>query len=209
PCVRTFRFENALRQLHYLHVQRDLAATLASERWNGHAPRALPRKVPVGPGLGHVADSLAGPSRNPLDPVDHGDHSLAQPLMIDAHEPLLGCTENERVVASPTMRIAVRERLRMKQGVLFAQALDDGSVGLEDVLARPLAALGGEPSRVVDRRERIEPVPGSDHEVLVAVTRGGMNQAGARVGGHVVAVHKFYITFEEWMTEDVLAVIGL
>ena len=45
--------------------------------------------------------------------------------MVDVDEPLLGGEKNQRIVASPAMRIAVRERLAVQQRADLLQMLDD------------------------------------------------------------------------------------
>ena len=87
-----------------------------------------------------------------------------------------------------------------------AQFLDDRIVGLEDVLPRPFAAIGGELARRIDRRERLQPVLRADHEIFVAVAGRGMHEAGAGVRGDVIAVHQLDVARDKRMAEDILAV---
>ena len=188
PSLRLAKIRSAAA--HHLVVQTDVTAGAAAQRRNRHAPRALAREAPVGPGFGHVADTVARPRGNPLHGVDFLDYAPAQSVMIDAHEPLLGGKKNQRILAAPAMRIAVRELVRVEQRADCAQFLDDRIVGLEDVLPRPFAAIGGELARRVDRRKRLQPVLRADHEIFVAVPGRGMHEAGAGVRGDVIAVHQ-------------------
>src|SRR5271169_7237865 len=126
--------------------------------------------------------------------------------MIDTHEPLFGGEENQRILAAPAMRIAVRELERMEQRAGRTQFLDDRVVGLENILAYPLAAVGGELAGRVDRRKRLEPVLRADHEIFVAMSGRGMHEAGAGVGRNMVAVHQLYIAGNERMAENILPV---
>ena len=123
--------------------------------------------------------------------------------MVDAHEPLLGREKNQRIVASPAMRIAVREILRVQQRADGAQFFDDRIVRLEDVLPFPLAAVAREHSAAVDRSERLDSVLLADDEILVAVAGRGMHEAGAGVGGDVIGVHQLDVARQKRMPENV------
>ena len=122
PRVGAFGFEDSFRRFHHFVIQADVAANAALERRDRHAPRALARETPVRPHLGHVADTVARPRRNPSHGVDFLDHPPAQTVVIDTHEPLLGREENQRVLAAPAMRIAVRELEQMEQRAGGAQS---------------------------------------------------------------------------------------
>ena len=209
PRVGAFARENLLDAIHRDGQRRDLVAFRASDRRNRHAPRALARDSPVGTRLGHVADSIARPCGIPLHVIDRVDHLAAQPVMIDADEPLLGREKNQRIVASPAMRIAVREFLRMQQRADGAQFLDDRIIRLEDVQPFPLATVAREYSAAVDRRERRQSVLLADNEILVAVSGRGMHEAGAGVGGDVLGVHQLHVARQKRMPKNILAVVRL
>ena len=82
-----------------------LAALLAVEDRDGHAPGALARQAPVGPVLDHVVDALAPPSRDPANPVDLVEGAAAQPVVVEREEPLVGGPEDHRPVAAPAVRV--------------------------------------------------------------------------------------------------------
>ena len=124
--------------------------------------------------------------------------------MVDVKEPLLGGEKNQRIVASPAMRIAVRERLAVQQRADFLQILNDRGVRLEDVLPFPIAT--GENAAAVDRRHRLEAVLIADHEILVAVTWRGMHQAGARIGRDMRPIHQLHIAIEKRMAKDIFPI---
>ncbi len=126
--------------------------------------------------------------------------------MVDAHEPLLGRQKDQRILAAPAMRIAMRQFLRMQQRADLAQLCHYRIVRLEDVLSRPLSPIGREHSPGVDRGERLQPVLCAHHEIFIAVTRSGMHQAGAGVCGDVVAEHQTAVTIRERMDEDIFSV---
>src|SRR5688572_16416164 len=66
PGVRAFRLEDGGDVVADLPAQDRLAALVAVENRNRHAPGALPRDAPVGPAFQHAADALAPPGRDPL-----------------------------------------------------------------------------------------------------------------------------------------------
>ena len=56
--------------------------------------------------------------------------------MVDAHEPLGRCPENDRVMTPPAMRIRVRIGVFGHQSAAFAQGGDDADVSVPNRLAR-------------------------------------------------------------------------
>ena len=108
-----------------------LAAVDASVAGDRHAPVALTADAPVGTLLDHGADAVGGVSRIPLDVLaDLFASLLAQTGLVHRDEPLVGSTEEHRVLAAPAVRIAVRDLLLEDQGSALAQELDDVRVGL-------------------------------------------------------------------------------
>mgnify|MGYP000591973945 FL=1 len=55
---------------------------------------------------------------------------LAQTGLVHRDKPLVGGTEEHRMLAAPAVRIAVRDLLLEDQGAALAQELDDVRVGL-------------------------------------------------------------------------------
>ncbi len=69
--------------------------------------------------------------RIPLDVLaDLFASLLAQAGLVHRDEPLVGSTEEHRVLAAPAVRIAVRDLLLEDQGAALAQELDNVRVGL-------------------------------------------------------------------------------
>ena len=97
-----------------------LAAALAIEDDDRHAPDALARDAPVGAAGDHVGDALLAPGGHPLHLLDGFERALAEIVAVHADEPLLGGAEDDRVVAAPAVRIGVRELFEAQQraGVL-------------------------------------------------------------------------------------------
>ena len=134
-----------------------LAAVGAGVARNRHAPVALTADAPVGTLLDHGADAVGGMGRIPLDVLaDLLASLLAQAGLVHRDEPLVGCTEEHRVLAAPAVRIAVRDLLLEDQGAALAQELDDVRVGLIGIHAAEGAAgakllAGVELAVVIDR----------------------------------------------------------
>ena len=108
-----------------------LTAVGASVAGDRHAPVALTADAPVGTLLDHGADAVGRVGRIPLDVLaDLLASLLAQTRLVQRDEPLVGGTEEHRVLAAPAVRIAVRDLFLENQGAALAQELDDVRVGL-------------------------------------------------------------------------------
>ena len=108
-----------------------LAAVGAGVAGDRHAPVALTADAPVGTLLDHGADAVGRVGRIPLDVLtDLLASLLAQTGLVHRDKPLVGSTEEHRVLAAPAVRIAVRDLLLEDQGAALAQELDDVRVGL-------------------------------------------------------------------------------
>ena len=89
-----------------------LAAVGTGVAGDRHAPVALTADAPVGTLLNHGADAVGGVSRIPLDVLANLLTSLlAQTSLVHRDKPLVGSTEEHRVLAAPAVRIAVRDLL--------------------------------------------------------------------------------------------------
>ncbi len=153
--------------LHQLGAHHRLAAAVAEEHRDGHAPRSLPADAPVRPVLHHPADARAAPVGHPAPPsvVDLRQRLPAQRGVqarrrierpIHGDEPLRRGAEDDRVVAAPAVRVAVLDRVRrtVEQHAQLDQELDDPRIGVEDL--HPAQLRPAAPSRRSGRR----PAPG-------------------------------------------------
>ena len=66
---------------------------------------------------------------------DRFERALRRSLPLHADEPLLGGTEDGRVVAAPAVRVAVLEFLRVRAALRRLQQVDDDRVASQTVLA--------------------------------------------------------------------------
>ena len=108
-----------------------LAAVGAGVAGDRHAPVALTADAPVGTLLDHGANAVSRVGRIPLDVLaDLFASLLAQTGLVHRDKPLVGSTEEHRMLAAPAVRIAVRDLLLEDQGATLAQELDDVRVGL-------------------------------------------------------------------------------
>src|SRR5215469_5637895 len=115
-----------------------LAAGVAIEDDDGHAPDALARDAPIGAGGDHVGDPLFTPGRDPADLLDGFERAAAKIVALHADKPLFGGAENSRVVAAPAVRIGVGDLLEAAQGVVRFEDFDDDGVGFPDGFADDL-----------------------------------------------------------------------
>src|SRR5579862_4265407 len=141
PGVRALALEDVGDVVTECLARDRLAALFTVDGDHRHAPVALARDAPVGPGRDHVADPLPSPGGDPAHALDLGERALAEVAALHADEPLLGRAEDDRVLAPPAVRVAVRHRLRGEQRATGAQVIDDWRVGLEHAHALPLRHL--------------------------------------------------------------------
>ena len=138
------------------------------------------------------------------DLVDGGQRSLADggaaapgqvDLEIQADPPLIGRAEDDRVLAAPAVRIAVADlpwfSPGVQQGPRRGEQLDDLRVRVEDLHAFEAgnADVAREAPQAVHRRPDGQPMLHADVEVVLAVARRGVDQAGAGLRGRVRAHH--------------------
>ena len=90
-------------------ILQQLAALLAIEHNQRHAPEALARNAPVGPLGHHLAHALLAPRGRPFHFLNFLERVLAQIVVLQIDEPLLRGAENHGIVAAPAVRIAVRQ----------------------------------------------------------------------------------------------------
>ena len=182
------RLEEVRHVAREVGAQQDLAAPLAVEGGDRHAPQPLARDAPVGARRDHVADALLAPGGDPLRLRDRLEGLLAQrgPALVEGDEPLLGGAEDDRVLAAPADRVGVRVLAGLQEGARLAQELHDRGVRVEDLLPGEALDLGQEAPRLVHGAVDVEAVADAGEVVVPAVAGGGVDDAGAGVEGDVV-----------------------
>ncbi len=193
-----------------LGAQQHLAAALAIEGRDRHAPEALARDAPVGARLDHVVDALLAPGRQPARRGDRRERLRAQRrlALVECYEPLLGGAEDDRVLAAPADRVGVGVLAGLDERARLAQQLDHLRVGLEDALARESLDLGHEAAALVHRAIDVEPVADARQVVVPAVAGCRVHDAGAGVEGDVVGEHARRVAVDPGMPEAHLLELG-
>ena len=135
PKVRTFFHGTLFDKLKQLMVHLGLAAFFAIQNGHRRAPKALAGKTPIRAQANHGAHTLlsGGGIKFHVGQIIH--QFLAQIVLVNAHKPLFGGAEDNRVVAAPAMRIAVRNFLFFNKRADFVQFLYHQRVGLKHVHA--------------------------------------------------------------------------
>src|SRR5438128_5951964 len=127
----------------------DLAASLARESRDRHAPHALAGEAPVRPFLDHAVDAIAAARREPSYYVDLLKCFLSEVILYHRDEPLIGGAEDHGILAPPAMRVGVHEGPLPEQDARRLELLHDQPVLLEDVLPLPFRGFVREPALIV------------------------------------------------------------
>src|SRR6202041_4069659 len=120
-----------------------------------HAPKSLPRNTKNRPLCDHAVKAVMPPGRRPFHFVDFLQRALAQIIALHADEPLLGSPKNHRILAAPTMRIAVPEFRAVHQSASFRQQLNNRLVPFEYLPALLFRPAFDESPLVLERRVSI------------------------------------------------------
>ena len=202
PCVGTLALDDRRHVVGDLRRQMGLAAVLAEDGDDRHAPQPLARDTPVGPGRDHAADALAAPGRHPLHAVDRLERALPQAGVLHRYEPLLGAAEEKRLLATPAVRVTVADRRLGDERTGSLEDLDDAPVGVEHALAREFGHLPGEASAAVHRRVDVEPVAEPDQVVVLPMARGRVDDAGTALERHMVAEYDRHVAVDPGVAES-------
>ncbi len=124
---------------------------------------------------------------NPLDAVDLAHRGLAQVRRLHRDEPLVGRAEDDRLLAAPAVRIAVRDLGGGHKRAALAQPLDDDGIRVVDRQPLERAAAAIEHAVVVDRHRHRQVELHADQVVVLAVTGRRVDRAGAGREFDVVA----------------------
>ena len=158
-------------------------APLAIKHRDRNAPEPLPGDAPIRPVLDHAVNPVATPGGKPVHRVDRGQRFLAEVVSLHRDEPLLGRTEDDRLFASPTVRVGVLDVHLSEQRARLGQLGIDRPVGIENELAGKVLDIAGKTSIVIHRRVIVQPVLHPDLIVLLAVPRGDVHTTGPGIQG--------------------------
>ena len=155
--------------------------------------------------------------RIPLDVLaDLFASLLAQTGLVHRDKPLVGSTEEHRVLAAPAVRIAVRDLLLEDQGAALAQELDDVRVGLigihtaEGATGAKLLA-GVELAVVIDRHADVGDALLEAGEVVIdAVTGRVVDDTGTVIDTDVIGQqrHALNAVKDRLLVVDVVEGLG-
>ena len=178
---------------------------LVQEEGQRHAPAALAADAPVGPVGDHVAQPRAAVFRIEAGALDGFQCHLAQRLrrlvpgehahaFVHAHEPLRRGAVDHRALVAPAVRVAVRQRAGGHQPAGIAQRVDDLRHRLPDVQTAEQREVGRIAAVALHRVEDVldlQAMSDAGVEVIQAVGRRRVHDAGAVVGGGVVGqIHR-------------------
>ena len=194
-----------------------LAAVGAGVAGDRHAPVALAADAPVGTLLDHGTDAVGRVGRIPLDVLtDLLAGLLAQTGLVHRDKPLIGSTEEHRVLAAPAVRIAVRDLLLEDQCAALAQELDDVRVGLVGIHATEGATgtkllAGVELAVVIDRHADVgDALLEAGKVVIDAVTGRVVDDTGTVIDTDVIGQqrHALNAVKDRLLVVDVVECLG-
>ena len=114
-------------------------------------------------------------------------NAFAQIGMLHGNEPLRSCAEDDRIMTAPAMGIRMCNLLRGQQRTLRIQHLHDCGVGFEHIHPGKEFRAFLELATPIHRAIDLQTIGFSHSVVLVPVTWGGMNTAGALFESDMVA----------------------
>jgi len=186
PGVGALRAEELDDRIEGLRGGDGLATALAGEDRDGHAPGALTRDAPVGAVGDHRTDAVHRPLGIPGDLVDLVQRPLAQTRGVHGDEPLVGRPEDDRLMATPAMGIAVRYGHMGDEHTALAEPVDDDRIRLVDVHPGEGSSGLREDAVVVDGHQHAGAVPHAGEVVVLAMA--GSRMHGTGTGGELDVV---------------------
>ncbi len=168
-----------------VHVDPRVVRVVAHPDRDRGAPEPVPADRPVAGVRQPLAElPVLDVPGHPGDLLVQLDHAVPEPGHLD--EPAGHGLVDERVTASPAMRVGVRVVVAADQRPVGAQPRDDRLVRLEDVQAGPIGDDGQILALLVDGEHDRDARRGARVGVRLAVGRGHVDHAGAVLGGHLI-----------------------
>ena len=187
PCIGAFLFKPVSNSIDGSFVNQMLAAFVAIEYGNGHAPNTLTADAPVMAVANHVVDALLAPGGNPFYIVSNSLQGVITEA-INGCEPLGGCTEDDGVLAAPAVCILVLNVFLAQQAVQLGQVFQNGDIGIEyEHALELLASFSSELALGINGAQDGQLVFQAGFKVDIAVTRSGMYAAGTSFQGYIVS----------------------
>src|SRR5438552_10288700 len=131
PGIGAFFIEPRDDVAERFEVFETLAAAIAIKNDDGRAPEALARNAPIGAMLDHFVHAIFAPGRNPFHAVDLFESffpkSLRLPISgcVHSDEPLFGGAEDDGIVATPAVRVAVFVGMMAEKRSVIGEKFDD------------------------------------------------------------------------------------
>ena len=207
PGICAFFFEPFDDVAECFEVFEALATTFAIKNDDGRAPEALAGYAPIGAMLDHFVHAVFAPGRNPLHFVNFREgffakrFGLAFSNFVHFDEPLFRGAEDDGIVATPAVWIAVFVVLMAEKSAAFPQKLYDDGIRGENVLAFVFGQAFRVDAPVVHRRSSFEIVFLAGVEVVHAVAGSSVNDAGALIECDVARENTRDLNRQERMLE--------
>ena len=208
PCFNAALLHDVRGLIQNFHgAWMQLTAVFVQEKRHRHAPRTLARNAPVGTVGDHVAQTRFAVLRVEVGVVDGVQRQFTQRFVrlvgdesargffggavktIHANEPLCGGAVDDRRFVSPAMRVAVGDGLRGHQAIGVLQGLQNDRHGFPDVQTAKQRKVVGIAAVALHWVQDVGVLHAMRHagvEVIDAVGRGAVDDAGAVVGGGVI-----------------------
>ena len=181
-----------------VHINTRVVRVIRAPHRNGATPVAVAGNRPVASAGKPVAeDTVLNVRRRPFHLLIELHHAVAEGG--DLHEPRRHRFINERLAATPAVRIGVHVLFHLDQnralgfgparkraGFGVRQVVNDGLVSIENLLALVIVDLGGKATALIHRHHGEDSLLVAHVHIVLAESGSGMHQASTILGGHKI-----------------------
>src|SRR5690348_14590923 len=200
PGVRAFLFEPADHLPQRVKILEPLAALIAIEDHEGHAPYALPRNAPIGAMRNHLVNAFLSPFGRPLHFRNLIQGKLPESLgfgsrnritaVVELDKPLFGGPEDHRIVAAPAVWVTMLKFALGHECSPCLQQLNNHRVRFKYGLTLILRQALRKTSLIIQWSVGLQAEFLTHCEVLGAMPRGRMHDAAPLLQGDMLAKNR-------------------
>ena len=206
PCIGAFFFHDFFHFLHGFRCDHPFAAVIAVESRNRHAPGTLTGNAPVLTVANHVVQTVMAPGRNETGIIYRFQCFVSE--IIDGCKPLFRSSVDNGVLAAPAVCILMVNGFLAQQHACMSESGNDRAFCFPDGLAfQAQAGFSGHMALFIHGADNgqiqlaLISVVLAHFKVVHAMSRSGMNAAGAGIQSDMVAFQHISQTVQQGMME--------